>query len=172
MFDPKDKSFDKDALQTPRYIWQWLDSIYNFAMDLCASDDHHLCRPYFTKDQSCLDHNWVEYGYTGFCNPPYSKIDPFLEKAYEQQDRGFTSVFLIPDFNGEERFLNVFENATRIVHLTPRISFIRPDSGKKYSGNNRGSVVLEFAPKIANNQPSFGIQNLKELPGFPKKRAK
>lgn len=41
--------YDKDASQTPQYIFDWLDSIYDFDYDLCASDEHNMAARYFTK---------------------------------------------------------------------------------------------------------------------------
>lgn len=148
MFTPKDKSFDKDALQTPPYIINWLRTMYDFDVDLAASDDHHWCDTYFTKSSSGLDKSWIEHGSTGFCNPPYSKIDPWINKAIEEADHGFTTVFLIPDVNGEARFEAILSQASVFVHMVGRVDFIRPDSNTPYRGNNRGSCIVEFSPKF------------------------
>ena len=155
MFEPKDKTFDKDALQTPPFLFNWLNSHYQFDVDLCASDDHHLTPDYYSLENSCLDRDWLYDGHNiGFCNPPYSNIDPFMEKAIEEADKGFITVFLIPDFNGEKRFDWVAEHATTVIHLIGRVSFIRPDNGKKYTGNNRGSAIIEFSKKYWNIPPA------------------
>lgn len=160
MFTPKDKSFDKDSLQTPRYIFDWLDSIYNFDLDLCASDNHHFCDRYFTKDNPARAEAWK----TAFCNPPYSNIDPFLDIAIQSRDKfKSTTVFLIPELNGEKRTELLMKEAARIIHLSPRISFIRPDNGEEYKGNNRGSIVVEFSPKCFNEPAIHSFQCLKDI---------
>lgn len=153
MFESKDKSFDKDSLQTPQFIFNWLNEKYNFKVDLAASDKHHFCNKYFTSEQSALCENWHWLAMNGFVNPPYSDIDPWIEKAILEADRGFTSVFLIPDFNGEARFEQIARHATTIIHLIGRVSFINPNSGKKYTGNNRGSVIVEFSKKYFETSP-------------------
>ena len=160
MFEPKDKSFDKDSLQTPRYIFDWLNSKYNFDVDLCASDDHHFCDKYYTKENSCLNQIW-EPGGVGFCNPPYSDIDPFIDLAIQYASWNFTTVFLIPDFNGEARFDKIPKHAKTIIHLIGRISFIRPDTGEAYVGNNRGSCIIEFSKKYWNLPPQHYYANTK-----------
>jgi len=99
----------------------------------------------------------------GWNNPPYSKIDPWIEKAINCAKGGMTTVMLIPDFNGESRFELISKYAINITHLTPRVSFIRPDNGKSYKGNNRGSCIVEFGIKYLNNPPVHHYVNLKEI---------
>lgn len=147
MFEPKVKAFDKDSLQTPEYLYNWLDSMYAFDADLAANDGHHFNEIYFTKDHSAFDVSWSDLGSTGFCNPPYSDIDPWVERAIEEASDGFTTVMLIPDVNGEERFEAIMREATLIIHIVGRVNFIRPDNGLEYKGNNRGSCIVEFSPK-------------------------
>ena len=38
----------------------------------------------------------MEWGKSNYVNPPYNNIEPFLEKAVEQLEKGRLSVFLIP----------------------------------------------------------------------------
>lgn len=163
MFEPKDKSFDKDSLQTPRFIYDWLHAKYNFNVDLCASDDHHYCDKYYTKENSCLINIWDAGANVGFCNPPYSNIDPFIHCAIAYARYGFTTVMLIPDFNGEERFDRISKCATVIIHLIGRVSFIRPDTGKSYNGNSRGSCVVEFSKKYWDLAPQHHYVKTKSL---------
>jgi len=144
MFEHKDKSFDKDALQTPRYIYDWQNSIYNFDVDICASDDHHYCENFYTIDDSALLYKLSDFYRCGWNNPPYSKIDPWIDKAINCAKWGMTTVMLIPDFNGESRFGLIAKYATNITHLTPRVSFIRPDNGKKYKGNNTPPCLIRL----------------------------
>jgi phage N-6-adenine-methyltransferase len=141
MFDPIDKSFNKDALQTPKWLFDWLDETFFFDCDLCASDDHHFVDNYYTKDRSCLE--GAEY-LRGFCNPPYSNIQPFLDLAIQGIELGRTTVLLIPELNGEKRTKDIMRYASEIVHFSQRVSFIRPDNGQPYKGNNRGSIVAVF----------------------------
>lgn len=167
MFEPKDNSFDKDSLQTPRYIFDWLDSYYDFDTDLCASDDHHYCDNYYTKENSCLDADGFLWG-NCFINPPYSKtkkisISSFIDMAIDYTPAGKKFVFLIPELNGEERTRLIIKNASKIIHLSPRVSFIRPDNGLEYKGNNRGSIVVEFSKKLINTPAQHYFADLKQI---------
>jgi len=164
MYEPKCVFFDKQELQTPPYIFNWLDSIYIFDIDICASDENHFCDRYFKKERSALDHDWWNLvNETGFCNPPYNNIDPFITKAVWEAKNGFTSAFLIPDFNGEKRFTAISEHAANIIHLIGRVSHIRPDNGEPYKGNNRGSVIVEFSKKYWPTPPIHQYVQTKDL---------
>jgi len=157
MFTPKDKKMKaiKSGLQTPTYLFNWLDSRYHFSVDLCASDNHHLCNAYLTKEKSALEREWYVYGKTGFCNPDYANINPFIQQAIlEAENYNFTTAFLIPDINGEGRYWDICKYATTIIHIVGRINFIRPDNGEEYKGNNRGSAIFEFSKKYHDTPPN------------------
>lgn len=157
MFTPKDEAMKKikAGLQTPNYIFNWLNEIYNFDVDLCASDKHHLCEEYYTKENSALGACWTDYeAETGFCNPDYANITPFIRQAIREADNNiFTTAFCIPDINGEERFWDICKHATTIIHIIGRVNFIRPDNGEEYKGNNRGTAIFEFSKKYHDTPP-------------------
>ncbi len=161
MFDPKDKSFDKDSLQTPQYIFNWLNSSFKFDVDLAASDEHHYCDNYFTKEDSSLEADWCLEGDVGFCNPPYSNIKPWIEKALLEVAFGFTTVMFIPSFNGDLYYDKVVNDSSSIINILGRISFIRPDNGEEYKGNNRGSWIVVFSPFL--NGPQYYVVKRDEL---------
>ena len=163
MFEPKDKSFDKDSLQTPEWIFKWLNDKYHFDVDLAASKEHHFIDEYFTKKDSAFDYQWRNTGRNGFCNPPYSNIDPWITQAIQESTDGFTTVFVIPDFNGENRFYDISKYATTIIHLIGRVSFIRPDNGEEYKGNNRGTGIFEFREKHWDTPPQHLYVKTKDI---------
>jgi len=78
MFDRIDKSYDKDSLQTPPWLFKLAESMLpdgvKFDIDLAASHEHHLVGTYITKEENSLEVYWKsgsdDYG---FCNPPYSR---------------------------------------------------------------------------------------------------
>lgn len=156
MFNPKDERMKtiKGGLQTPPYIFNWLNSLYNFDIDICASDEHHLCKKYFTKENPAKHHHWGLIGSTGFCNPDYANISPFSHQAEREAKMfNFTTVLLIPDINGEDRFWDICKSATTIIHIIGRVNFIRPDNGEEYKGNSRGSAIFEFSRKYHDTPP-------------------
>lgn len=149
MFDRIDKSYDKNSLQTPRYLFDWLNSKYYFDIDIAASDKHHFCEKYYSLKNSAFSNPWAKHGDTGFCNPPYGRklIQPFLDDAIDHAKSHFTTVFVIPELNGEARTKDVMEHATSIIHFDQRIWFIHPITGEECKNNNRGSIIVDFSYK-------------------------
>lgn len=165
MFDRIDKSYDKDSLQTPKYLFNWLNEKYSFEIDLAASSENNLCDEYLTESDNSHTGNWREWGRVGFCNPPYSrgKIQPFIDTAIKESQDCFTSVFLIPELNGEARTKDILIHATNIIHFDQRIWFIHPITGKECKNNNRGSIVVEFSYKPFYKPPQHYFISLSEI---------
>lgn len=79
-------------LRCPLDIWKSLSKEFDFTIDICASDDNHLCDRYYTKENSALNHNWDNE--VAFVHPLFDgKIGKFVEKASKHKG---TFVFLLP----------------------------------------------------------------------------
>ncbi len=83
---------------TPQDFYDDLDKVFNFQLDVCATDDNHKCERYFTKEVCGLSQDWdVKYGSSVWMNPPYGReISHWIEKAYIESKKGNTVVCLIP----------------------------------------------------------------------------
>jgi len=145
--------FDKDTWATPQYLFNWLNSIYDFDIDLCADVDNSKCSNWIDIEDNSLIRDWFSYGDTGFCNPPYSNIKPWIDKAIAEAKKGFTTVMLIPTPNGESHYKQIFESATSLSFITGRIAFYNPILKKEVGGNTRGSCVVEFSRKFNPDLP-------------------
>lgn len=157
----------RNQMQTPQPIVDWLTRQYKCDVDLAARPSNKKFHYYFSDippasnveaDGHCgnaLTDQWAwEPGHVGFCNPPYDNLIPWLNKAsHEAMYNHFTSVFLIPTFNGEKWGSTAFR-ATEIILIEKRISFIQPWDGKPNDGNNRGSMIAVFSPS-SSPVPSF-----------------
>lgn len=123
------------CLETPPDLFNALDAEFGFEIDLCANEQNHLCGKWFGPghdDPGVADRlndaispylHWIDHGLTGFCNPPYGAFIPLiLEKALEQQKRGFTSVFLLPLRASAWYTDLILPHYTDLRHL-PRIKF-------------------------------------------------
>ena len=75
------RSSKSDEYPTPPDVYEQLDNEFNFTLDPCATDENHKCEKYFTKEQDGLKQSWAHERV--FCNPPYSEIGKWVEKAYE-----------------------------------------------------------------------------------------
>ena len=83
-----------DEWSTPQWLFDQLDKIYHFGLDVCALPENAKCENYFTPEDDGLSKEW-----TGTCwmNPPYGRaIGKWVKKAYESAASGSTVVCLLP----------------------------------------------------------------------------
>jgi len=83
-----------DVWATPQNLFDALDKIFNFDLDVCALPENAKCERYFTPELDGLKQDW-----TGTCwmNPPYGReISSWIEKAVETANHGHTVVGLLP----------------------------------------------------------------------------
>jgi phage N-6-adenine-methyltransferase len=87
------KSTSSDEWETPQWLFDKLNEQYHFNLDLCATSENHKCDKYFTKEQDGLKQDWKG---VCWCNPPYSQVSKWVEKAYDEAQKGSVIVMLIP----------------------------------------------------------------------------
>lgn len=146
----------RDLWRTPDWLYNWLDSIYHFDIDLACTSDN--CKAhygmYYDKGIDSLNKGWIGFARTGFCNPPYSNLEPWLAKAVEEARKGFVSVWVIPAPYGSKwnRHLN---QATQIGVFDGRIAFVN-SKGKEIGSNDRGTAIVTFGGRLSGSA-SFTI---------------
>jgi phage N-6-adenine-methyltransferase len=173
---------DKNSWSTPQYIFDWLNSRFDFDLDLCASDNNHKVAEYFTLKDNALLIDWSKWAeaaalditiplkkqYSGFCNPPYGRgeIAPLIEKAVVEASKGFESVFLVP--NTIEAAWADIDNAAEVIFITNgRLSFVHPLTGDPVAGNPKGSMILVYNLKGLKAKTKFKTidrQSISDLP--------
>lgn len=79
----------RDLWQTPKKIFNNLNKEFIFTHDVAASDKNHLCGKWLTESDNALLTRW---GKVNWCNPPYSKILPWVQKATIEHEAGKTIV--------------------------------------------------------------------------------
>lgn len=83
-----------DLWATPQAFFDKLNSIHNFTLDVCATDENAKCKNYITEDEDGLSKEW--HG-SVWMNPPYGReIGAWMRKAYESSVGGATVVCLVP----------------------------------------------------------------------------
>ncbi|MGL1310986.1 DNA N-6-adenine-methyltransferase [Vibrio parahaemolyticus] len=103
----KTKEEYRDQTSTVPWLFAAFDAEFQFGIDLAATHKSAKVKTYFTKEINGLGKNWkasVPAGAnaTGWLNPPYSNILPWMQQARLEQQQGFTTVFLVPnDCSGE-----------------------------------------------------------------------
>jgi phage N-6-adenine-methyltransferase len=121
---------EKDCAQTP--IW-FMNSLLNltssscFLLDVCANKATAKSFAYYSleeKGQNALELAWSK---NSFCNPPFSNIMPFIEKAEYEATTGNTTTMLLPN-NPETAYIRkVKEVADTIIEMPFRLKFLRPN---------------------------------------------
>jgi phage N-6-adenine-methyltransferase len=130
---------DTDDRETPPEIIDPLRAEHGFTLDVAASPHNARCPQFYTVAEDGLAQTW-----TGvvWCNPPYSDIRPWVEKAWRAMmvDGASVVVMLLPSNRTEQRWWQehvepyrdgVSQDGVRLTvrFLPGRPRFFRP-SGK------------------------------------------
>jgi phage N-6-adenine-methyltransferase len=94
MVKPQLFSSATDEWETPQFLFDGVNAEFGFDLDVCATPGNAKCKRFFTKEDDGLTQPW-----SGTCwmNPPYGRaIGRWMQKAYEESQRGCTVVALIP----------------------------------------------------------------------------
>lgn len=136
-----------DSYRTPPWLFNWLDSQYDFDFDVCASDENHKCEKYYTEENPYNGKDWSEMGSVGFCNPPFShgSKEKALSEAYRNlNENGVSSVFVIPsDVSNKFWMDHILGKATDITVIVGRVKFYDPVTNEEASGA-LGIAIVEF----------------------------
>ena len=72
----------RDDWKTPRWLFDKLNTEFQFTVDLCADDNNHLCEKYYTRKNDGLRADLT--GERVFCNPPYGReVSKWVKKCAE-----------------------------------------------------------------------------------------
>jgi site-specific DNA-methyltransferase (adenine-specific) len=103
-----------DEWNTPKSLYEQLDKEFHFNHDPCPSY-HHDFRTFDGLG------NWKE---RNFINPPYSQVDIWIKKGYEESLKGKLCVFLVASRTDTRWFHNyVLPFAKEIRFLRGRLHF-------------------------------------------------
>lgn len=108
--------------ETPKELFDKLNNEFKFTLDAAASDQNHKCERYFTIAEDGLKQNWA--GERVWCNPPYSEIAKWCEKAFnETKQENTLVVMLIPSRTDTKYFHNFIYHRAEIRFIKGRLKF-------------------------------------------------
>jgi phage N-6-adenine-methyltransferase len=79
---------------TPKDLFQALDSVFHFDIDLAACAENALCPRFFSEEENALNQDWAFL--RGFLNPPYNIGKEFVNKCIAEKDEANLICLLIP----------------------------------------------------------------------------
>ena len=125
---PKDSVDDR---MLPDGEFWCLNRRFAFTIDVAAARHNARLSRYYTKDDDGLSKSWA--GERVYCNPPYSDIYPWCEKAWNESDADII-VMLLPTNRTEQGWWQTWiENKRdragsplKTEFLRSRIRFLKP----------------------------------------------
>lgn len=124
----KTKNPDKDVRVTPSQLFRELDHQYHFTVDVAASADNAKCARYFDKEMNGLAQSWQ--GEVVWCNPPYSEIRRWVEKAWLESQGDCKVVMLLPALTEVKWFHDLVYNKARVLFIRGRLCFGQAGGGR------------------------------------------
>jgi phage N-6-adenine-methyltransferase len=136
-------SSESDEYETPKPLFDYLNSIFHFELDPCAKPEIEARKRIdtahgWTQEHEGLSKNWVNL--STFVNPPYSQINKWIDKAleeYHERVETYTMigkppykpkpiVLLVPARTDTKWFHKIANYSyTKIVFLKGRLKFNR-----------------------------------------------
>lgn len=115
-------SSNSDEWVTPDDLFNELDKEFHFTLDPCSTDENAKCEKHFTKYEDGLKQSWA--GESVFCNPPYSNIGKWVQKAWEESVKPNTIVVLfVPSRTDTQYFHNYILHRSEIRFVEGRVRF-------------------------------------------------
>ena len=111
-----------DEWSTPQAVFDKLDDEFHFTLDPCATEENAKCKNFYTMSDDGLLPSWG--GQRVFCNPPYSNIQGWVQKAYyESQKDNTIVVMLIPARTDTRWFHDYIYHKAEVRFLKGRLKF-------------------------------------------------
>ncbi len=115
-------SSNTDNWGTPQWLFDELDKEWHFDVDVCASSENAKCPRYFSKEENGLAQDWSQFN-NCWMNPPYGRqIGIWIEKAYNESQKGTNVVCLLPS-RTDTRWFHEYCLKGEIKFLKGRLKF-------------------------------------------------
>jgi phage N-6-adenine-methyltransferase len=134
-----------DDRRTPRELFDPLNEEFRFTLDVAASETNALTELYYDLHSDGLTSPWHS-GHVIWCNPPYSNLGPWAEKAHlemQRDDGPSVVVMLLPANRTEQSWWQDFiepgrrEGRIEARFLRGRLRFDTPEGTYNDPRGNR-----------------------------------
>lgn len=169
---------NRDNWGTPDDFYSVIDRIYGPQMDVCATKENAKCLRFIQPPDEHGDSDgcigvdafkvdWGRWREVVWCNPPYSKLGPWLARARQQAESlRITTIFLSHVSTGSKWFAEHAPYAADLLLCNPRINFDPPPGVTVNNGNDRDSMLWLITPYSARvpREPHARLWRWKETP--------
>lgn len=133
---------DRNTWSTPDPLFNYWHSIYQFTLDVCATDENTKCQKWYTPEMDGLRQSWA--GERVWCNPPYGKglLEPWVTKALE--GAACVTVMLLPVRTDMPWCQRLLKEADSMKFLTERVRFVPPAGVAASSPTERSLVAVIY----------------------------
>lgn len=134
-----------DYLSPPELVKIALEdfNIDYFDCDVCCSQENIPALHYYKNGEiNGLSEYWYK---VNWCNPPYNECEKWVEKAYDEQQIGKTTVMLIP-VRTETKYWHdyiLFNPNVKIKWLRKGYQFLNPET-KESMGVFKNALALVY----------------------------
>lgn len=137
----------KDDWRTPPELYERLDREFHFVLDAACEKHNQLAPAGIRADEGgdALLIPWDTYGGAVWCNPPYSRIRPWLEQAL-RACKIVPVVMLIPADTSTRWWLEcVAYDAHEVRFVVGRVRFRHPDGSLHTTKRSGGGLTTPSA---------------------------
>lgn len=148
-------SSKSDEWGTPLPLYDWLNNLFAFDIDVAAAPDNAKCLKFLTKEDNALFQAWsyAAAEYSIWCNPPYSKVKDFINKACMESLKHATSiVFLVPARTDTKWFHYALQFCTSVYLIEGRLKF--DGNGSNSSAPFPSCLLVWGEDKIKERKPA------------------
>jgi hypothetical protein len=142
----------KDLAQTPAWF---VDSasdllgINQFELDVCALDATSKAGYCFSLSERNEDALALDWDLWNWCNPPFSNVQSFVEKAISQSTTGYRNTAMLMPNNPETVYCRHAKQwADTIIEMPFRLKFLKPD-GSKFLDSKGKEQTPQFSCLLA-----------------------
>lgn len=110
--------------ETPKSLFDELNSKHQFTLDVCAEPENAKCEKFFSKETNGLIQSWANE--ICFMNPPYGReIKTWMAKAVHEWKNGAKIVCLVPA-RTDTAWWHDYAMQGDIEFLRGRVKFVHP----------------------------------------------
>lgn len=144
--------------ETPPDFWQAVNAVYEFQVDVCASERNAKCQVFMPFDSLDANVRWVNPPYKmtrAWCNPGFRNVMPWHQKAYTEAQRHPSCLVAVIGLQGASQDWYEFAqiHADEIIDLSPRVQYLCPWPLKQQS-NPREACLYIYRRKVVATRPA------------------